>query len=113
MKAVVKFIAVIVILNAATHVALASWRHFQLRDTAEQAVTFGASQDPGVIKGNILKRAAELDLPVSTNDVVVSRNGKLTTANATYTQAIELFPSYTYPYAFSFKVESNNLAGLR
>jgi hypothetical protein len=55
---------VVVILNAATHVALASWRHFQLRDAAEQAVTFGATQDPVAIKNNILKSASDLNLPL-------------------------------------------------
>jgi hypothetical protein len=113
MKVIVKIIAVIIILNAASQVALASWRHFQLRDAAEQAVTFGAGQDPAAIKGGILRRAAELNLPVSEANVTVVRNGKYTSANASYTQAIELFPTYTYPYDFSFKVESTLLAGLK
>lgn len=113
MKIIVKIILVVVLLNAATHVALASWRHFQLRDAAEQAVTFGATQDPAAIKGSILRSAADLNLPLDADNVTVVRNGKYTSANASYRQQIELFPRYLYPYDFSFKVESTNMAGLK
>jgi len=113
MKVILKLVVAIVIANAATHAALASWRHFQLRDAAEQLVTFGGMQQETEIKGTILKRAVELGLPVTANDVHVLRNGKYTAANASYIQPIELFPNYTYPYTFSFKVESTMLVGLK
>ena len=113
MKVIIKIVVVAVLVNAATHAALASWRHFQLRDTAEQAVTFGHMQQPTELKGNILRRAVELKLPVKADEVHVMRNGKYTAADARYTQAIELFPNYTYPYPFSFKVESTMMAGLK
>jgi hypothetical protein len=49
--------------------------------------------------------AAELDLPVAPENIVVERAGGRTRAEARYVQPVEFFPSYTYPVSFSFRVE--------
>jgi hypothetical protein len=113
MKAIVKVIVVVAILNAVGRVGLAVWNYYELRDSAQETVTFGAHEQPSQLQSRILKKAAELYLPIKAEEVSVERLGLKTAARASYTQSIEVFPRYQYPFTFSFNVESISMAGLR
>lgn len=113
MKTLVKLIVAVVVLNAVGRVGLAAWNYYALRDTAQEAVMFGAQEQPVQIQGRILKRAAELDLPVDADGVTVQRHGIRTEATASYRQSVEVFPTYSYPFDFSFSVEAVSLTGLK
>ncbi len=113
MKAIVKLIVAVVVLNGVGRVGLAVWNYYDLRDTAQEAVMFGAQEQPGQLQVRILTRAAELALPIKAEGVTVQRLGLKTEARAQYTQAIEVFPRYPYPFTFSFRVESVSMTGLK
>ena len=113
MKAIVKLVVALVVLNAVGRVGLAAWHYYELRDAAQQAVMFGAQEQPAQIQSRILKKAEELDLPIGAEGVVVQRQGIRTEADAKYTQSIEVFPRYQYPFTFSFNVEAVSLTGLK
>jgi len=113
MKTIVKVVVAVVVLNAVGRVGLAAWNYYQLRDAAQQAVMFGAQEPPAEIQGRILKKAIELDLPVQAEAVVVQRQGIRTEAETSYTQSVEVFPRYRYPFTFSFSVEAVSLTGLK
>ncbi len=113
MKTLVKLIVAVVVLNAVGRVGLAAWNYYQLRDAAQEAVMFGAQEQPAQIQARILKKAGELDLPVDVDAVTVERQGTRTQAVANYTQSVEVFPRVPYPFKFSFNVESVSLTGLK
>ena len=113
MKAIIKIVVVLFILNGVGRVGLAVWNYYELRDAAQEAVTFGAHEQPAQLQGRILTKAAELYLPIKAEQVVVQRLGLKTEARASYTQSIELFPRYVYPFTFAFDVESVSMAGLK
>jgi len=113
LKTIVKFLVAVVILNAVVRVGWAAWNYYQFKDAAQQAVTFGGQEQPAEIRGHILREAAELELPVAPEDVTVRREGLRTQAVAAYTERIELFPSYQYPFEFSFSVDAQSLTGLK
>ena len=73
MKAVIKVILVLVLMNGAARAGLATWNYFQLKDAAQQAVTLGALESPEQIQTGIAKRAVELQLPVPQDRIVVER----------------------------------------
>jgi hypothetical protein len=113
MKTLVKVVVVVMVLNAVVRVGWAQWNFYQLRDTAQQAVTFGAQDQPVEIQARILDKAVELELPVPPEGVLVERDGMRTHAAANYTQPVEVFPRYEYPLSFSFSVEAVSLTGLK
>lgn len=113
MKATVKLVVAALILHATVRVGWASWNYYQLKDAAQQAVTFGGQAPPEDIRVRILDVAAELELPVRPTDVRVTRAGFRTRADASYTQAVEVVPTYRYPVEFSFSVDAVSLTGLR
>jgi hypothetical protein len=106
MKTVLKLIIALALLNAVARGAWAQWNYYELKDTAQQLLTFGADSSPEQIQGEIVQRASELNIPLDADDVQVDRNGLRSTAKVSYTQPEEFFPSYTYPMKFDFIVDT-------
>jgi hypothetical protein len=106
LKTFIKLLIVAAIVNATVRAGLATWKYYQLKDSAEQIARFGAESSSTQLQLQIVERAAELELPVEEEDVTVRREGQRTIAEASYTQPIELFPSYEYPVTFSFSVDA-------
>ena len=109
MKTIIKLLIVIAIINAAARVGLAAATYYQLKDESQQLLTFGSNSSPGELQNHILQRATDLQLPLVFEDITVTREGLRTTAQAAYTQPVEVFPNYKYPIKFSFIVEGLNL----
>jgi hypothetical protein len=102
---------VVALLNAIGHAGMAAWRHFQLRDQAEQLVLFGGAPPPDQIADQIAQIAEEPDVPVAPENIVVTRQGPRTIAEAYYTLPVELFPRFFYPVDLSFMVEAFSVTG--
>src|SRR5262245_46171695 len=111
MKTLIKLVVAALVLNAAGRAGWAALNYYQLRDAAQQAVTFGAQEPPAGIQTEIMKKAVELKLPVEAKDVRVTRQGIRTQADLTYTDTVEVFPRYEYPVTLSFKVDAVSLTG--
>ena len=105
MKTIIKLLIAAALLNAAVRGGMAAFTHYQFRDRAEQLVIFGAGATPQELQNQILETAAELDIPIGPENIVVERDGARTRAEAAYVQPVEFFPNYTYPVNFSFHVE--------
>jgi hypothetical protein len=108
-KTIIKLLIVIAILNAVVRAGLAMARYYELKDEAQQLVTFGADAAPNELQNEIMKKAEELQVPLDYDDLNVARDGVRTIATGSYTEPIELFPSYQYPYTFTFTVEGLSL----
>lgn len=106
MKVIIKLLIVAAILNACARGAMAAWTYYQFKDAASQTILFGGEASVAQLQEQILRRAAELEVPISPENVVVTRDGPRTVAEASYTQPVELVPSYKRPFKFSFKVDA-------
>jgi len=111
MKTIIKLLIAAAIINASARVGMAAWRYYELKDAAQQVVLFGANTPIETLQGQIVEKARELVVPVPPEKVIVQREGGRTWAEASYTHPIEVFPSYTYPFDFSFSVEGFSVAG--
>ena len=97
---------VVIVLNAIGHAGMAAWRHFQVRDQAQQLILFGGKTPTAELEYQIAQIAEEFEVPIAQEDIVVTRNGPRTTAEAYYTMPIEFFPRFFYPVDLSFMVEA-------
>ena len=109
MKTLIRLLIVVAVLNATARAAMAAWRYYEFKDLTHQTILFGARATPAQLQAEILRRAAELELPVEPENVEVTRDGARVRATASYTQAIELFPRYRYPVDLSFTVDAVTL----
>jgi hypothetical protein len=108
-KTIIKLLIAAAIVNATARVGMAAARYYQLKDQSQELVTFGGNAVPGELQNEILLKAEELQLPLASDDILVTREGLRTTASAAYTDSVELFPNYKYPIRFQFKVEGVNM----
>ena len=97
---------VIIILNAIGHMGMAAWRYFQVRDQAQQLILFGGRTPTAELEYQIAQIAEEFEVPLAREDIVVTRNGPRTIAEAYFTMPIEVFPRVFYPVDLSFMVEA-------
>lgn len=111
MKVIIKLLIVAAIINACARGAMAAWTYYQFKDAASETILFGADASIGQLQEQILRRAAELAVPIAPENLTVTRDGPRTVAEASYTQPVELVPSYRYPFKFSFKVNALSYTG--
>ena len=113
MKTIVKLLIALAIANAAVRVGLAAARYYQLKDASQEILTFGAQTSPDELRNAIFRKAQSLNVPLGLEQVEVARDTfSRTTARASYTEGVEVFPSFTYPIDFRFSVEGVALTGL-
>ena len=74
-------------------------RSAELYDFMEEQAMFAARTKPEEIKKRILRRAEELELPLTKKNLVVERRAGRVRMRATYTVLIEL-PGYTLEWPF-------------
>ena len=106
MKTIIKLLIALVIINAAARAGMAAWSYYQLKDAAQQIITFNPRTAPIELHNQILGRARELNVPLASENISVEREGTRTRADAAYVQPVELFPNYIYPMNLSFRVEA-------
>ena len=109
MKTVIKLLIVAAIVNATARVGMAAARYYQLKDESQELVTFGGNVVLGELQNQILLKAEELEVPLASEDILVTREGLRTMASAAYTDSVEVFPNYKYPIRFQFRVEGLNM----
>jgi hypothetical protein len=109
MKTLIKLLIAAIIVNAVVRSALAATRYYRLKDSMEQVLVFGNDLRIAQLHDQIMKRAAELEVPLAPANMTVKRDGARTTVKASYTESIALFPNYLYPVDFTMDVQTNAL----
>ena len=101
---------VVIILNAVGHAGMAAWRYFQVKDQAQQLILFGSNVPTADLEYQLAQIAEEFEVPLAREDIVISRQGARTIAEAYYTMPVEIFPRIFIPLDLSFMVESFSLS---
>jgi hypothetical protein len=110
MKTVLKLLVVAAVVFGAYRAGMAEYRFSQLKDSTHSLLVLGTATPIEDLQQQILKRAADLALPVTPDNVQVTREGVRTTATVSYHQKVEILPGFTYPRDYSF---SDEIAALR
>ena len=111
MKTIIKLLVTALVVNATVRLGQSAWAQYQFRDSVQELVLFGSAETPTELKQEIIAEAAEQGVPVGVDDVMVDRQGMLTTAEASYVDPVEVFPRYIYPVTWTFKVDARRIAG--
>lgn len=106
MGTIIKLLIAAAIVNAVVRTGSVAMDYYQFKDAAQQVVLFGANSSTDDLRGEILRKATNFDVPIKPEALNVRRNGSVTIVDARYTQPVEVFPGYKYPFNFSFSVEA-------
>jgi hypothetical protein len=104
-KTFLKLLVVAAIINGAYRFAMDEYQFSQLKDATHSILALGTQTELEQLKDMILKKAAELKLPVSPEKVTLAREGVRTTVSVSYNSEPEVFPGYKHPRAHSFTDE--------
>lgn len=99
----------VAIINGTARTALVYWSYYQFEDAAQQLAVFGWQAPPEVLRSTAFDKASELFIPITEEQIVVTREGPRTMIQASYEHPVEYFPKRTYPLKLSFAVEGRNL----
>jgi len=92
--------------NATWHVFLAYSAHYKFRDAVNYAAENRGDKTDDALHDQIVQLAADEDVPVQPDDIVVLHEGIATAVTVSYTRPIELVPSYPYGWSFSFRADT-------
>lgn len=106
MKGLLKFVIAAAVVYACFQGSRAAWKYYQFKDATYQTILFGSTSTIGALQEQILRRAAEFEVPIQPQDLEITRDGPRTVARASYTEPVEILPSYTYPFKFHFQVDA-------
>ena len=108
MFSVLRIAIAVAIVNAAVRTGSVYWNYYQFEDQAQQLALFGWKTPPDVLRSTALASANQLQIPITEDQINVTRDGPVTTIEASYEQPVEYFPNQQYPLKFSFSVEGRN-----
>jgi hypothetical protein len=102
----IQLILVALVVNATWHVFGAYSAHFKFRDAVQYAAQNRGQKSDEQLRDELMDVAAEDDVPITPSSLVVTHAGLATEVTAAYTRPIEVFPNHTYPWSFSFRVNT-------
>ena len=109
LKSVLRIGIAVAIINGTARMALVYWSYYQFKDAAQQLAIFGFKAPPEVLRSSAYEKANELLIPITEDAIVVTREGHLTTIQASYEHPVEYFPKKHYPLKLSFSVEGRQM----
>jgi hypothetical protein len=104
-KTIIKLAIMMAVLNAMFQYSRVAWGYYQLKDGAQQAVVFGAAATTQQLHDQIMRRAADLRVPLAPEGLRVQRIEDRTIAEASYVQPVAWVPGFERPVSFSFMVD--------
>jgi hypothetical protein len=110
-KTIFKLAIAALIINATWHAGMAFWRYYRFKDEVQQAALFGSSKPEGDLQNGVIDTARRMQLPLAPASVNVHRDEGHTYVTATYTEQIELVPTYSFPYQFNLNLDVLTLGG--
>ena len=76
----------------------------QLYDYMDDQARFGARVSPATLKGRVLNRAKELDLPVTAKDLTVTKAGGVIRMACKFTAPVNIL-GFTYNWDFDLEID--------
>jgi hypothetical protein len=106
MKTLLKLALVALIANATWHLWGVYASHFKFKDAVQSLAQYGADKSEEEVRERILTLAAEYDVPITSENFTLSRKEKHTIIDGAYTRPVDLAPGFTYPWSFSWHVDT-------
>ncbi len=106
-KLAIKLAIVALIANATWRIGGAYAAHYRFTDAVQATTQFRGAKTDDQIHDRILDLASQYDLPVTADNLRVRReNNSHTIVDGTYAKPIDIVPGFTYPWPFTFHVDT-------
>jgi len=106
MKTVIKLLVAAVVIHGAFRIGAAYWTLFQYEDALQQIAQFAGNRQPPEVRDQAAKKAAEMGVPITADGLMVRRSDREIFIEAAYTDQVQIFPTYYYPWEFKTSVKA-------
>ena len=101
----VRLLLIAVVVHAGVRIVPVFWRYVTFKDAVVEAATYVGRQTPEQLRARIAKLATEHDVPVTEDDISVTRENEVTHVSTAWTAQLEYLPTKFYPYDFIVDVD--------
>ncbi len=109
-KTLIKLAFVALLANATWQIFNAYWPYYKFKDAVHATAQYSGDKSDDQVRVRIVELAAQFDVPVTEENFTLRREDKHTIVDSTYTQPIEVFPGFTYPWVFTIHVDTFTVA---
>ena len=111
-KFIIKLAIAAVIANAAWRLGSAYVTFYRFKDAVTEVAQFNPQTSPADLRQRVVELASQYDIPLAADGISVRRDDRNHTyINGSYTQPVDLFPGYQYPWEFSWAVDVLSVPG--
>jgi len=103
-RTIIKLIVVLVVLNALYRFGDAYWDHYQFEDSVQQMAQFSENATADDVRAKVLELAQSNDIPLTNENLTVTRVPRRIEVDGVYVRELMLFPSYVKPWEFKLHV---------
>ena len=108
-KFILKLAVAALVANAAWHLLTPYTAYYRFKDSVEAASLHGSDQTEERLRQRVLELAAQFDVPVTAGSFTLRRDHGHTIVDGSYTRSVELLPGFSYPWLFTWHVDTFNL----
>lgn len=100
-----RLLVLAVVVHAGVRIVPAFWQYVTFKDAVVEAATYVGRQTPEQVRARIAKLASEYGVPVTEDDIAVTRDNEITHVSTAWTAQLEYLPTRFYPYDFIVDVD--------
>jgi len=108
MGTIIKLFIAAVLINAVAHVGMAEFKYYRFQDAVHEVMLFAANATDDALIKQVMQVADEYDVPLTADNVTVSRVRTEIKVDMTYTEDIQLVPGF-YKKTWTFTPTSSIL----
>lgn len=103
-RLLIKLVVVLIVLNALYRFGDAYWDHYQFEDSVQQLAQFSENATADDVRAKVLELAQAQDIPISPDNLKVTRVPRRVEVDGVYVRDLNLFPGYVKPWQFKLHV---------
>jgi len=101
----IRLLLLAVVIHAGIRIVPEFWHYLKFKDAVVEAATYAGRQTPEQLRGKIARLATEHAIPVTEDDIAVTRENEVTHVSTAWTAQLEYLPTKFYPYDFIVDVD--------
>ena len=103
-KALIKLALAALLANAAYRVGSEYLNYIRFRDAIRSAAMFKARNDDE-LRQRIMDLSSQFDIPLTEDAIAIRREDRMVSIDGHYAKGIELAPTFSYPWPFTWSME--------
>ena len=102
----IRLVAVAIIANATWHVFTAYSAHYKFRDSVQSASQYSGERSESELASRVLEIAEQFDVPITSSDFTLRRDGSHTLIDGAYERSVEVVPGLSYSWPFTWHIDT-------